>query len=273
MPKGRAAVPQGDLDALREQYATADPLRIRLHTHRLYSERHDDLHDECSREMRLTGRETILDVGPGPGEFEAHLRGCGHNGLLVGVDASSGMCGQAREAAPSARWVVGDAASLPVSAASFDWVVARHMLYHVPDTRGALLEARRVLRPSGAMLVTTNAADSLSTLRRIKVRAIDALGLDEPSVTTSSAFTSSNAPRLLQSVFPHVHVRTLENALVFHEPGPAARYIASAFTSAECATRRHELMTYLTEAVAAEMNDDGVLRDPKSVALYTARVG
>ena len=260
-----------DADALRDQYATPDPLRVRLDTHRLYSERHDDLHGECAGSMRLSGGESILDVGPGPGEFEARLRAEGHHGRLVGVDASAAMCVEARAAAPTAGWLVGGAACLPIASASFDWVVARHMLYHVADIHAALLEARRALAPDGAMLVTTNAADSLPALRRVREQARGAFRLDEPSITAASAFTSTNAPQLLSAVFPRVEVRGLENALVFRDPEPAARYIASAFTCRRSVALRGELLTYLADAVAAEMDAAGVLRDPKSVAVYIAR--
>ncbi len=261
-----------DLDALRAQYATADPLRVRLDTHRLYSERRDDLHADCSASMRLAGHESVVDVGPGPGSFEAHLRGQGHHGRLVAVDASRGMCAEGHRAAPDAQWLVGDAASLPLAAASFDWAVARHMLYHVPDIPAALREARRVLRPDGAMLVTTNGADSLPAMKRIRARAREAFGLDIPSIEPASAFTAENAPGLLSSVFPRLHAHTLQNALLFREPAPAAQYIASAFTCARSAERRPALMAYLMLTVTEEIErGGGVLRDPKSVAMYVAR--
>jgi ubiquinone/menaquinone biosynthesis C-methylase UbiE len=42
-----------------------------------------------------------------------------------------------------------DAQALPFRDASFDAVIANHMLYHVPDISRSLGEVRRVLKPSG----------------------------------------------------------------------------------------------------------------------------
>src|SRR5215216_1965543 len=77
------------------QYATSDPLTTRLDTHRRYSERDVDLDAECAALMHLDGGESILDVGSGPGRFEAHLRARGHAGRLVCVDQSRAMVAEA----------------------------------------------------------------------------------------------------------------------------------------------------------------------------------
>lgn len=48
-----------------------------------------------------------------------------------------------------------DAQALPFRDASFDAVIANHMLYHVPDIPRALGEVRRVLKPSGFCYAAT----------------------------------------------------------------------------------------------------------------------
>ncbi|MDQ4044962.1 MAG: class I SAM-dependent methyltransferase, partial [Chloroflexota bacterium] len=73
------------------QYVTTDPLKVRMETHLRYSERQLDLDAECRSAMRLTGDETILDVGCGPGLFLSYLRDHGHRGRLIGLDQSKAM--------------------------------------------------------------------------------------------------------------------------------------------------------------------------------------
>jgi len=46
-----------------------------------------------------------------------------------------------------------DVQAIPYNDASFDVVIANHMLYHVPDLPKALAEIRRVLRPGGLLHV------------------------------------------------------------------------------------------------------------------------
>lgn len=52
-------------------------------------------------------------------------------------------------------FVCGDATQLPFEDASFDAVTMFDLIEHVPDDRAAMAEARRVLRPSGVLLVST----------------------------------------------------------------------------------------------------------------------
>lgn len=71
----------------------------------------------------------------------------------VGLDLSEGMVTIAKEHAPA---LCGDAQALPFPDATFDVVLAPHMLYHVPDMALAASEVARVLRPAGVAAVVTN---------------------------------------------------------------------------------------------------------------------
>ena len=56
-----------------QQYLTTDPLKIRIETHQRYSERQIDLDVVSTEAFRLSGDESVLDVGCGPGAFLSHL--------------------------------------------------------------------------------------------------------------------------------------------------------------------------------------------------------
>lgn len=101
----------------------------------------------------------LADIHDGDRVLEV---GCGNGGYLalveaVGLDASVGMV---RVAHQRARGPVmcGDAEQLPFRDASFDAVLAPHMLYHVDDRRAAILELRRVSKLDGRCVVVTNSA-------------------------------------------------------------------------------------------------------------------
>jgi SAM-dependent methyltransferase len=97
--------------------------------------------------------ERVLDLGCGAGRFVAALRDAGAE--PVGVELAEAALERARRVVPGAdlRLLEPDG-SLPLEHASVDLVWCSEVLEHVPDTAHVLLEARRVLRPGGRLLVT-----------------------------------------------------------------------------------------------------------------------
>jgi SAM-dependent methyltransferase len=97
--------------------------------------------------------ERVLDLGCGAGRFVAALRDAGAD--AVGVDIASAALERARRVAPGAdlRLLEHDG-SIPLAHASVDVVWCSEVLEHVADVGHTLLEARRVLRPGGRLLVT-----------------------------------------------------------------------------------------------------------------------
>jgi ubiquinone/menaquinone biosynthesis C-methylase UbiE len=99
--------------------------------------------------------ERALDVACGPGllarAFAPRLR------KFVGVDLTPAMVEKARALAREAglantRFEVADALRLPFHAGSFDLVLTRLALHHMPDPGAAVGEMARVLRAGGARL-------------------------------------------------------------------------------------------------------------------------
>jgi ubiquinone/menaquinone biosynthesis C-methylase UbiE len=82
-----------------------------------------------------------LDVACGTGFLTRHLRG-----EIVGLDQSESMLAEAREQAPAATFVQGDALALPFGDDSFDRVFTGHFYGHLDrrERERFLAEARRV---------------------------------------------------------------------------------------------------------------------------------
>lgn len=103
--------------------------------------------------LSAQGVRRVLDLGCGRGALAAALVRRGY--AVSGVDPGAEAIDAARRRAPGARFHCGGAEHLPFADQSFGAVVMQNALHHVPPPlmRPALQEARRVLRPSGVLVV------------------------------------------------------------------------------------------------------------------------
>ena len=108
----------------------------------------------------------ILDVGTGTGRISVPLLHRGAN--VMGIDLSLNMMAKLREKYPAPRLVQADAARLPFCSRQFDAVLTMHVMHLVAPWREALCEYRRVLKPGGVYIDSTQWHDKTSPLQRIR---------------------------------------------------------------------------------------------------------
>ena len=98
--------------------------------------------------------DRVLDLGCGDGSFAAALLGAGAQVTMA--DVAAGALVRAQVAAPAGQAVqVAEDGPLPFPDAAFDLAWCGETLEHVADAAGLAAEARRVIAPGGAFLVTT----------------------------------------------------------------------------------------------------------------------
>jgi len=221
-----------DRKILREQeYADDAHLDIRQRTHKLYTINPVNFGRWTLERLAWRGNERVLDIGCGPGELLAEMaRQQDGWRALIGFDFSDGMIHQAvgASAGLATRFFVGDAQTIPFPDATFDVVMARHMLYHVPDVNLALAEAARVLCPGGSFLATTNSAHTMPEYAAIRQRAAARFpSLTEPGLSIDR-FSMENAASCLEPFFDQVRVSSLPGTLRFPSAQPFVDYFASA---------------------------------------------
>lgn len=104
---------------------------------------------------RLARGKRVLDAGCGVGYGVARLARCA--GRVVGLEIDPEAVAAARERyrSPAAGFVCADCRRLPFPDASFDLVTAFEVIEHLKDWERLLAESRRVLTPSGRLVVST----------------------------------------------------------------------------------------------------------------------
>jgi SAM-dependent methyltransferase len=127
-----------------------------------------DSEAELVRSTGLAGARRLLEIGCGEGGNLFHLDA---RPGWVGIDFALPKLAHARTAL-DVSVCQADAASLPFADGSFDAVLIRDLLHHVPDRVGVLAEAMRVLEPGGAIgVIEPNRNNPLILAQTALVRA------------------------------------------------------------------------------------------------------
>ncbi len=111
--------------------------------------------------------DKVLDVGCGTGNLTLTAKSyAGSSGSVSGIDASPEMINKARRNSEhtglAAEFELGLIEKIPYPTASFDVVINRLMIHHLPDDlkRQGLAEILRVLKPGGVLFIVDFKAPS-----------------------------------------------------------------------------------------------------------------
>jgi SAM-dependent methyltransferase len=99
--------------------------------------------------LKLSTTDKLLDVGCGTGLFASMAKAKGAH--VTGIDASEKLIEQAKERAPSITFITGEMEELPFAGNSFTIVCGFNSFQYAANTKNALIEARRVLKPGGKL--------------------------------------------------------------------------------------------------------------------------
>lgn len=244
---------------VRHQYADDERLRIRIETHERFSENKTPFVGWVLERVGAVPGQQLLDVGSGPGQYHAALRGI----RVVSLDLSLGMLERARGARVQA-----DAQALPFADGSFDRVMANHVLYHLSDMGRGLRELRRVARPGARVVIATNSRTTMRPLWQITDEI--AADLRSPSYRTVALRFGLEDVDLVRGVFPDVRVDVYEDAFLFTDAEPVLAYVSSMWVDFASPEVRSQFLERLDRRVTALIDRDGVFRVPKTGGCFVA---
>ena len=107
---------------------------------------------------QLRPGERVLDAGCGRSVFPLYLADAGLRTTALDLELDPALAAPLRL---ELDWRTGDLTALPLPDRAFDAVFCISVIEHLPEARipGALAELRRVLRPGGRLLLTTDFYD------------------------------------------------------------------------------------------------------------------
>lgn len=249
--------------SLSSQYATSANLAARIALHQQCSVNPYGLQRWIFDRLALQRGERVLEIACGTGSLWRENADRPPDGVaLVLSDVAMSMI-RTTARAIDAEFVNCALPELPFASATFDRVIANHMLYHVDDRARGLAEIRRVLRPHGVLYAATNGIEHLRELKELmREFAIDGGDI-------SASFTLENGEAQLRSAFDDVVRDDHPDSLRVNDPELLLDYIASMTERAAAivAARREEMRARIEERIARE----GAFPIRKSTGLFVAR--
>jgi SAM-dependent methyltransferase len=174
-----------------------------------------DVYESVAHHITELALEPVLDIGGGDGDLGRCLPP-GWNTVLI--DASPTQLRRA----PGIR-VHADARRLPIGDNSVGAAAMLWMLYHLDDPIAAITEARRVLRPGGLFVASTQS-------RR-----------NDPELTEGyppSTFDAEEAPTLVSAAFANCWVESWDAPMTYlADEAAVLRYCRSHSLATESASR------------------------------------
>ncbi len=219
-----------DPEYLRErQYKDPSNLNARIALHAKYGRADEPWYPWLAGRIAWPADGDVLEVGCGSGALWANIAPLLPRLRLTVTDLSGGMVAAAARAVAPLRTIelVGartcDAQDLPCADASFDVVVANHMLYHVAEPDRAAAEFARVLRPGGVLLAATNGPRHLDAIADLSRQALGWSPLDFAGAT----FGTANGAAILGTAFATVAWQPHPSTMVCTDAGDVYAFIAS----------------------------------------------
>jgi ubiquinone/menaquinone biosynthesis C-methylase UbiE len=254
---------------LTDQYKDASNLDARIQLHRLFSTNKYGLPRWVFDQFDLPPVCRILDLGCGSANLWAeNLDRTPAGWDITLTDFSPGMVTKAqdnlRNCGRSFVFEIVDAQSIPYDDASFDAVIANHMLYHVPDMAKALTEMRRVLQPGGRFYTSTVGETHTRELFEL-VSRFDPEGKFQHEVPS---FTLENGTPQLAPWFSEITLHRYEDNLEITEAEPLIAYIMSMVEAKSVFTddKLEQLIAYVKDQIAAH----GAIHITKDTGIFEA---
>lgn len=249
---------------LTEQYRDERNLSARMRLHERFSTNPQPWHRWVFDQLAIEPGSAVLEIGCGPGTlWGKNADRLPADGSFLLTDLSPGMASAARLQLHAFRYGAVDAQRLPFADATFDLVVANHMLYHVPDRQRAVAQDAARLRDGGRLCAATNALGHLRELDELAQRYVPQVSLAE----SAQRFSLEGGGALLAPHFSDLRTLRYDDSLVITDANPVVEYVLSSGAAVAADT-----IEALRQEVASIIARKGAFRVRKETGLFVASV-
>jgi ubiquinone/menaquinone biosynthesis C-methylase UbiE len=257
-----------------QQYKDASNLQARIYIHETFSTGRQDWFHWVLEHLQWPVNARVLELGSGSAAFWQRNAAQIPEGWQVTLsDLSEGMLNEARQATEHRYdYRQLDAQAIPFDNATFDGIMANHMLYHVPDIPKALAEVRRVLKPGGRFYAATNGELHLKEMEDLAETLVHRYLPSQPFERMKHlSFRLETGEALLKDHFETVSLHRFDNDLLIDDAEAIVNYYMSMhrFQSIVSDSQRNGLRPVILKDIQSVLAE-GPLRVQRVTGLFEA---
>ena len=217
-------------NSLKAQYRNSTNISARIRLHRLFSSNKQGWFPWTYEQCQITEGMKILELGCGNGrlwiENKAKLPA---DCEIILSDISEGMIRDVRreQSLQDDRFSFAafDCHAIPYEDASFDLVIANHVLFYCKDVDRVCSEVGRVLKPGGRFVCGTYGVAHMQEVSRLVTQFDDRITLSGENLYEH--FGKENGAQALAPYFAEVDWQQYEDALIVTQAEPLIEYVLS----------------------------------------------
>ena len=217
-------------NSLKAQYRNSTNISARIRLHRLFSSNKQGWFPWIYEQCQITEGMKILELGCGNGrlwiENKAKLPA---DCEIILSDISEGMIRDVRreQSLQDDRFSFAafDCHAIPYEDASFDLVIANHVLFSCKDVDRVCSEVGRVLKPGGRFVCGTYGVAHMQEVSRLVTQFDDRITLSGENLYEH--FGKENGAQALAPYFAEVDWQQYEDALIVTQAEPLIEYVLS----------------------------------------------
>lgn len=217
-------------NSLKAQYRNSTNISARIRLHRLFSSNKQGWFPWIYEQCQITEGMKILELGCGNGrlwiENKAKLPA---DCEIILSDISEGMIRDVRREHSLQddrfSFAAFDCHAIPYEDASFDLVIANHVLFYCKDVDRVCSEVGRVLKPGGRFVCGTYGVAHMQEVSRLVTQFDDRITLSGENLYEH--FGKENGAQALAPYFAEVDWQQYEDALIVTQAEPLIEYVLS----------------------------------------------